>query len=243
MSKSEDDLKEAFAGESQANRKYLAFAAAADKEGMPQIAKLFRAAAHAETIHAHAHLRVLGGVLDTSANLNNAITGENYEVVSMYPRMIRDAEEEGNAAATKSFRRAFEVEKSMKDYSGLHWLLWAKSKKSLITMFARSVDTQQKAVHRKGVRCAAQNVNNSSASHKTIAPGNRGDLLVIRLLTLAVHSGYPVASFSLGFVKGTICTFQQFVQLKRLAFATGNTEAGCDGEVDFLGYHICVLKL
>jgi rubrerythrin len=111
MSKSEDDLKEAFAGESQANRKYLAFAAAADKEGMPQIAKLFRAAAHAETIHAHAHLRALGGVLDTSANLNNAITGENYEVVSMYPRMIRDAEEEGNAAATKSFRRAFEVEK------------------------------------------------------------------------------------------------------------------------------------
>lgn len=111
MTKSEEHLKEAFAGESQANRKYLAFAAAADKEGLPQIAKLFRAAAHAETIHAHGHLRVLGGIQGTKENLNDAIEGENYEVTSMYPEMIRDAEEEGNAAAAKSFRRAFEVEK------------------------------------------------------------------------------------------------------------------------------------
>ena len=81
----QDNLQAAFAGESQANRKYLAFAAKAEAEGHPQIAKLFRAAAAAETVHAHAHLRVMGGVKDTKQNLQAAIEGEGYEFKEMYP--------------------------------------------------------------------------------------------------------------------------------------------------------------
>ena len=71
-----ENLQDAFAGESQANRKYLAFAKKAEADGYPQIAKLFRAAAEAETVHAHAHLRVMGGIKDTPANLQTAIDGE-----------------------------------------------------------------------------------------------------------------------------------------------------------------------
>jgi rubrerythrin len=111
MSKSEQHLREAFAGESQANRKYLAFAAQAEQEGHKAAARLFRAAAHAETVHAHAHLRVLGGVRDTAANLREAISGETHEFEKMYPGMIADAEAEGNAAAARSFRFANAVEK------------------------------------------------------------------------------------------------------------------------------------
>ena len=77
--KSEQDLNEAFAGESQANRKYLAFAKQADMDGFPQVARLFRAAAEAETIHAHNHLRALGAVKETRTNLLDAITGETHE--------------------------------------------------------------------------------------------------------------------------------------------------------------------
>src|SRR4030042_842937 len=95
MSKTEDALKEAFAGESQANRKYLAFAAKADQEGFAQAAKLFRAAAEAETIHAHAHLRALKGIRSTRENLQEAIAGETHEFKSMYPDMIAAAKEEG----------------------------------------------------------------------------------------------------------------------------------------------------
>ena len=105
-----DDLKEAFAGESQANRKYLAFAKKADKDGYPQVARLFRAAADAETVHAHAHLRVLGGVGDTADNLKQAIEGETEEFREMYPRMIEEAEAEGNKAAITSFKNANVVE-------------------------------------------------------------------------------------------------------------------------------------
>jgi rubrerythrin len=111
MSKSEQNLKDAFAGESQANRKYLAFAAQAQKDGHPAVARLFRAAAQAETVHAHAHLRVLDGVKDTAANLREAIGGETHEFEKMYPAMIADAEAEGNAAAGRSFRFANAVEK------------------------------------------------------------------------------------------------------------------------------------
>jgi rubrerythrin len=77
--KSEENLKEAFAGESQANRKYLAFAKKADQEGYSQVAKLFRAAAEAETVHAHNHFRVLKGVKSTKENLQEAIGGETHE--------------------------------------------------------------------------------------------------------------------------------------------------------------------
>jgi rubrerythrin len=111
MSKTIEDLKAAFAGESQANRRYLAFAKKADAEGYPQIARLFRAAAHAETVHALSHLRVLGGVKSTVENLEAAIAGENYEVVSMYPEFIKDAQAEGNQKAVNSFSDAMEVEK------------------------------------------------------------------------------------------------------------------------------------
>jgi rubrerythrin len=111
MSKANDDLKAAFAGESQANRRYLAFAKKAEEDGYPQIAKLFRAAAAAETIHAHNHLRAMGGVNTTAENLGAAIAGENYEVVNMYPEFIKDAEEEGSKKAQSTFRWAFEVEK------------------------------------------------------------------------------------------------------------------------------------
>jgi len=76
-SETEKNLLIAFAGESQANRKYLAFAKQADKEGYKQVGKLFRAVAEAETIHAHAHLKVLGGVKSTRENLNDAASGEN----------------------------------------------------------------------------------------------------------------------------------------------------------------------
>ena len=110
MSKTEENLKEAFAGESQANRKYLAFAKQADKEGYTQAAKLFRAAAEAETVHAHAHLRALGGINSTSDNLKEAITGETHEFKNMYPDMIDEAVGEGNKAAERSFKYANEVE-------------------------------------------------------------------------------------------------------------------------------------
>ncbi len=110
MSKSVAYLKEAFAGESQANRKYLAFAAKADKEGHAAVARLFRAAAHAETVHAHAHLRAMDGVGDTASNLKEAIAGETYEYESMYPPMIEAAKEEGNKAAERSFTFAHAVE-------------------------------------------------------------------------------------------------------------------------------------
>ena len=111
MSQTENNLKEAFAGESQANRKYLAFAAKADAEGYPQAAKLFRAAAAAETIHAHAHLRALGGIGTTAENLKEAVGGETHEFQSMYPPMIEAAESEGQKNALRSFTYANEVEK------------------------------------------------------------------------------------------------------------------------------------
>jgi len=111
MSKSENCLKEAFAGESQANRKYLAFAAKADQEGFPQAARLFRAAAEAETIHAHNHLRALKGIKGTKENLAEAIAGETHEFKKMYPEMIEAAKAEGDKSAERSFTYANEVEK------------------------------------------------------------------------------------------------------------------------------------
>ncbi len=111
MSKTEDALKEAFAGESQANRKYLAFAAKADSEGFPQAAKLFRAAAEAETVHAHAHLKAMKGIRSTKENLAEAIAGETHEFKSMYPDMIDAAKAEGHKEAERSFNFANEVEK------------------------------------------------------------------------------------------------------------------------------------
>ncbi len=111
MTRTEQNLLDAFAGESQANRKYLAFAKQAEKEGFAQVAKLFRAAAEAETVHAHSHLRTLGKIQGTTENLKDAIAGETYEFMKMYPAMITTAQEEGSKAAERSFSYANEVEK------------------------------------------------------------------------------------------------------------------------------------
>lgn len=109
--KTEKNLRDAFAGESQANRKYLAFARKAEEEGYTGVAKLFRAAAEAETIHAHSHLKVLGGIKSTAENLKAAFEGESYEFNEMYPKFIEEARAEGNDAAVRSFRYASEAEK------------------------------------------------------------------------------------------------------------------------------------
>jgi rubrerythrin len=111
MSETEKNLAAAFAGESQANRKYLAFAKKAEAEGHPGVAKLFRAAAEAETIHAHNHLNVLGGVKSTLDNLKQALEGESYEFTEMYPKFLETSKAEGAGDATKSFHWANEVEK------------------------------------------------------------------------------------------------------------------------------------
>jgi len=108
----QDNLKEAFAGESQANRKYLAFAEKADQEGFKQVAKLFRAAAAAETVHALNHLRVMGAVGKTADNLKSAIEGETAEFRDMYPGFIETAKKEkASDAAILSFDVANKVEK------------------------------------------------------------------------------------------------------------------------------------
>jgi len=111
MSKTEQNLLNAFAGESQANRKYLAFAKKAETDGFPHVAKLFRAAAEAETVHAHAHLKAMGGVKSTAENLQAAVEGEGYEFREMYPPFLKKAQEEGVKKAEISFTYALAVEK------------------------------------------------------------------------------------------------------------------------------------
>ncbi len=111
MATTMENLAAAFAGESQANRKYLAFAKKADADGMTQVAKVFRAAAEAETVHAHAHFRAMGGVKSTVENLEEAVAGEAYEVEEMYPPMLATAQEEGIKQAEISFKYALAVEK------------------------------------------------------------------------------------------------------------------------------------
>jgi rubrerythrin len=105
-----DNLQDAFAGESQANRKYLAFAQKAEDDGLSQVAKLFRAAAEAETVHAHAHLRVMGGIKSTAENLESAIEGEGFEFQEMYPKFQTQAQDEGLKQAEFSIKNALAVE-------------------------------------------------------------------------------------------------------------------------------------
>lgn len=113
-----DDLKEAFAGESQANMKYLAYAEKAEKEGYGQVARLFRAAAAAEKVHAHNHLKAMGGVADSAANLEDAVEGEGYEFRKMYPPFLERAGNEGDEKAARSFRYALAVEEIHHDLYG-----------------------------------------------------------------------------------------------------------------------------
>lgn len=111
MTKTDDFLGAAFAGESQANRRYTSFAAKADQEGHPQAARLFRAAAEAEAVHAANHLRAMKGVKSTKENLREAIAGETHEFKEMYPEMIDAAKADGNKIAERTFTYANEVEK------------------------------------------------------------------------------------------------------------------------------------
>jgi len=110
MSKTQENLKAAFAGESQANRKYLVFSKKAEDEGKPNLAKFFRAAAEGETVHALNHLDVLGGVESSADNIKDAIAGEIYEIETMYPQFIGDAEAENETQAKISMSNAAKVE-------------------------------------------------------------------------------------------------------------------------------------
>ena len=111
MSNTQENLQSAFAGESQANRKYLFFADKAEEEGHPRIARLFRAAAESETVHARNHLKTMGGIGSTRDNLQAAVSGENYEFTKMYPGFIEQAKAENNNDAQVSFDWANKVEK------------------------------------------------------------------------------------------------------------------------------------
>ncbi|MHB8072664.1 rubrerythrin family protein [Desulfosporosinus fructosivorans] len=105
-----ENLMEAFAGESQANRKYLAYSAKAESDGKKNAAKLFKAASDAETIHAQKHFEVAGKIKSTVENLNDAVAGENHEYQSMYPEFLKVAQEEGNQAAVRTFTFALKAE-------------------------------------------------------------------------------------------------------------------------------------
>lgn len=127
-------METAFAGESMANRKYLAFAAKAERDGFPIVARLFRAAAEAETVHAHGHLASMGGVRTTAENLEEAVKGETYEFTTMYPPMLAQARAEGHRAATmfsfaeraekvhaELYARALEAVRAGKDLPETHF--------------------------------------------------------------------------------------------------------------------------
>ena len=105
-----EHLMEAFAGESQANRKYLAYSKKAELDGKKNAAKLFKAAADAETIHAQKHFEVAGKIKSTVENLKDAVSGENHEYQSMYPEFLKVAQEEGNQAAVRTFTFALNAE-------------------------------------------------------------------------------------------------------------------------------------
>ena len=156
MSKTLENLMAAFAGESQANRKYLAYAQAADKEGLSGVAKVFRAAAAAETIHAHTHLKNAGKIGDTAANLQDAIGGETYEFTKMYPEMIKDAEAEGQTAVAKYMDMVNKVEE-------VHANLYKKALGDLLAhpvllhAFAEAVDRRERVREIANVRNRGSN--------------------------------------------------------------------------------------
>ena len=105
-----ENLMAAFAGESQANRKYISYSKKAEADGKKNAAKLFKAASDAETIHALKHFEVAGKIMSTVENLNDAVNGENHEYQSMYPEFLKVAQEEGNQAAVKTFTYALKAE-------------------------------------------------------------------------------------------------------------------------------------
>jgi len=111
MTKTEENLKAAFAGESQARNKYMYFAKVARKQGYHYVAKIFEETAENEVQHAKEEFKLLKGIGDTAANLKAAIEGERYETEEMYPNFAKDAEEEGNIEAANKFRMIGKVEK------------------------------------------------------------------------------------------------------------------------------------
>lgn len=117
------NLQDAFAGESQAHMKYMIFADQAEREGLPNVARLFRAASYSEQMHATAHLRALGGVNATPKNLEGALGGENFEVDEMYPAYIATAKAQEEKAATTTMDRALQAEK-------VHSKLYARAKET-----------------------------------------------------------------------------------------------------------------
>jgi rubrerythrin len=119
------NLKEAFAGESQAHMKYTIFADRAERDGYPEVARLFRAIAFAERVHAARHLRELGGIGDTAANLEAAFGGENYETTEMYPAFAAVAELQGEKGAMRAIRYALEAEK-------IHEGMYTQAKESVM---------------------------------------------------------------------------------------------------------------
>jgi len=124
MGNIQENLKAAFTGESQANRRYLFSAGQADKDGHKAIARLFRAVAQAETVHARNHLKTLGEIKSTKENLEAAISGEHYEFTKMYPEFIEQAKTEGSKRAEATFDFANKVEK-------IHHTLYGKALKAL----------------------------------------------------------------------------------------------------------------
>ena len=138
MTKTEDFLMEAFAGESQANRKYTAFAAQADKEGFPQAAKLFRAAAEAEAVHAANHLRALKAIKTTKENLREAIAGETHEFKEMYPEMIAAAKAEGPRTQRGASIMPMPWRSTMPGSTTICWRVWRPRRRAIPTLSARS---------------------------------------------------------------------------------------------------------
>ncbi len=136
MSKTDENLKAAFAGESQANRKYLAFAKKAEEEGYKNVAKLFRTAAASETVHAMSHFKVMGGIRNTIDNLRAAHDGETYEKTEMYPEFIKTAKEEGNKDAVRTFTWAIKAEK-------VHADLYTKAQDAVETGKDAEIDALQ----------------------------------------------------------------------------------------------------
>ena len=120
----ETNLQAAFAGESQAHMKYLNFADKAEKEGLPNVARLFQAASFAEQIHASNHLRALEGIQGTVANLEGAFGGETFEIERMYPDYMAMAEKQGEKKALRSMSWALEAEK-------VHAKLYTEAKQSV----------------------------------------------------------------------------------------------------------------
>ena len=157
---SKENLMEAFAGESQANRKYLAFAKKADQEGFKQVAKLFRAAAAAETVHAHNHLEIAGGIDETKENLQAAIEGETEEFTNMYPNFIAEAKAEKNDTALWTFDVANKVEQIHEHFINRHLRILEIILKSII-MYVHSVVTLLKIELQKNALSVVHQIQNS----------------------------------------------------------------------------------